>query len=131
MQNGWEKSEYQIQMHRDQQIYGEKVFGIEKNGFGIHETALGWNITHLASGWNCFTARSENGAVILAHYLMENFHADFNRLVVVGTQLENYKPLLKKIKDDPELKELVRLFGTQSDQPGKDGQREIGVKIIS
>ena len=131
MQNNWQKSAYQIQMHQGAKIFSQTVYGFTKSGFGIHESDAGWNVTHVASGWNCFTAESEKGAVILADYLRENFREDFERLKVSGTELENYKPLLKKIKDDPELKELVRLFGTQSDQPGKDGQREIGVKIIS
>ena len=130
MQIGWEKAEYEIQMHQAGRIYSETVYGFAKGGFGIHETDSGWNITHIASGWNCMTAESENGAVIIAHHLMTDYYNDFNRLKVSGTELENFKPLLEKIKSDAHLAELKRLFTDQSSRK-KDGQREIELKIIS
>ena len=126
---GWEKEEYTIQMQLDGRIFGEIVSGITKGGFGVHETDAGWNVTHVASGWNCFTAVSEDGAVILADYLMENYHRDFDRLKISGTELENYKQLETKIKTDPELKTLVRLFAIESET--KPGPKQLGVKIIS
>ena len=126
---GWEKEEYTIQMQLDGRIFGETVYGIAKGGFGIHAAGDGWNVTHIASGWNCFTAASENGAVILADYLMENYHRDFQRLKISGTELENYKQLETKIKADKELKTLVKLFAIESET--KPGPKQIKVKIIS
>lgn len=89
MQKVWEQSEYKIQMHQNGNIYSEVVSGITCGEFGIHETDSGWNVTHIASGWNCFTATSKLGAVVIAHFLINNYAPDFNRLKVSGTELAN------------------------------------------
>ena len=108
--NGWEKATYTIQVNLHNRIISQEVAGIVESNFGIHETGGVWNITHLATGWNCFTAATSDGAKILAQYLIKNYLPEFGRLNISGTTVENYHPLEEKITSDGELAHLKKLY---------------------
>lgn len=130
MANDWKKETYTIQVHLHDQIISQEVAGVVNGGFGIHETGGAWNITHLATGWNCFSAADENGAKILAQYLIANYLPEFERLRISGTTVENYCPLENKITSDGELAHLKKLFADASSEAEKRENR-MKVQIIS
>ncbi len=104
MANDWEKANYIIQVCLDDQVVGCEVAGVVKSGFGIHETNGAWNITHLATGFNCLSAADFDGAEIVARYLIKNYLPEFERLIITGKTLENYRQLEEKITSDRELR---------------------------
>ena len=128
--NYWKRATYKIQLQQDGRIFGQEVAGVVNSGFGIHESGTAWNITHLCSGWKCFTAVSADGAKILAQYLIKNYLSDFERLKISGTTIENYKPLAEKIASDNDLAQLRK--SVADDRPkATESRNQLSLKIIS
>ena len=130
MANDWEKATYKIQMHLDDRIFTQEVSGVAAGGFGIHEMGGAWNITHLSSGWNCFSAADENGAKIIARYLTDKYLPEFERLKISGTTIENFRPLAEKIADDGELVRLRKLYADNRPK-AKESRNQLSLQIIS
>jgi hypothetical protein len=110
MRNQWLISAYPIKQHACGQILTEQVLGQTHQGFGIHETADGWSITHLKSGWATFISGTEEGAKIIADYLRCNYAAAFERLNINGCAVENFRLLAEGIEADEALWNLRRLY---------------------
>ena len=60
-------------------------------GFGIHQTGGGWSVAYFKSGWTTFTLRTEEGAKIIAAYLIGKYAAEFERLNITGYVVENFR----------------------------------------
>jgi hypothetical protein len=88
MRSKWTPQTYQIKQHADGRILTEQVFGQTRGGFGIHRTGDGWSVTHLKSGWATFMSRTEEGAKIIADYLIGSYAAEFERLNISVAQLK-------------------------------------------
>ena len=129
--NDWEKANYIIQVCLDGQIISQEVAGVVKSGFGIHETNGAWNITHLATGFNCLSAADFDGAKIVARYLIDNYQPEFERLKISGTTLENYRPLEERITTDGDLAYLKKLYGDDRSETKNRENRKMTMKIIS
>ena len=110
MPNEWTLGAYRIKQHADGQILTEQVLGQTRQGFGIHQAADGWSVTHLKSGWATFISGTEEGAKIIADYLTENYAAEFERLTISGYTAENYGLLAERVEADEALSKLRRLY---------------------
>jgi hypothetical protein len=110
MRNKWTRQTYQIKQHAAGRILTEQVFGQAREGFGIHRTGDGWSVTHLKSGWATFMSRTEEGAKIIAGYLIGNYAAEFERLNISGCAVENFRLLAERIEADELLWSLRRLY---------------------
>ena len=130
MGNDWEQAIYTIQVYLDGQIVSQSAAGVIRDGFGIHEIGGAWNVTHLATGWNCFTAASLGGAKIIAQHLIDRYLADFERLKITGTTAKNYRPLEEKIIADRELAQMKKRYG--DDRPNAENEESrMRIKILS
>ncbi len=110
MQSEWTIKNYQIKQHADGQILTEQVRGQTREGFGVHQSAHGWSITQLKSGWATFISGTEEGAKIIADYLSGNYAAEFERLNISGCTVENFRLLAERIEADEALWNLRRLY---------------------
>ena len=128
--NDWEQAVYTIQVYSDGQIVSQSAAGVIRGGFGIHEIGGAWNVTHLATGWNCFTAADIEGAKIIAQHLIDCYLPDFERLKINGTTAENYRPLVEKITADGELAQLKKRYGDTRPN-AENGENRMSMKIIS
>ena len=106
----WTIQTYQIKQHADGQILTEQVFCWTSEGFGIHRTGNGWSVTHLKSGWATFMSRTEEGAKIIADYLIGSYAAEFERLNISDYAVENFRLLAERIGADELLCNLRRLY---------------------
>ncbi len=102
----WKNESYEIVVCQHGKNFTETVEGVVCPPFGIHENDIGWAITHLKSGWAVFIASSAYGAKEISEYLIENYREHFEKLVVSGNRLENFKPLVHIVVFD---KKLARL----------------------
>jgi len=130
MRNEWLNQTYQIKQHAEGKILTEEVSGQVCGGFGIHETAVGWNITHLRSGWATFMSRTAEGAQMTALYLIENYTAEFECLNIKGCLVENFKPLAERIEADTQLWNLRKLYAVprrELDRWGREMQPKMRV----
>lgn len=110
MRSEWTRQTYQIKQHANGEILAEQVHGQTREGFGIHQTSDGWSITHLKSGWATFMSRTEDGAKLIADYLTCNYAAEFERLKINGSAVENFRLLAGRIEGDALLWNLRRLY---------------------
>ena len=110
MRGEWMIQTYPIKQHANGQILSEQVRGQTRGGFGIHQTGDGWSVTHLKSGWATFISGTEEGAKIIADYLSCNYAAEFERLVIDGCAVENFRLLAGRIEADEALWNLRRLY---------------------
>lgn len=108
------------------------VSGLTNNGFGVHWMKNVWTVTHLKSGWRCFACKSEEGAIVIGEYLIENYAALFDGVKTCGAQVENAKNLRRKIRADEELANLRKLFAlSESEMRRLSLIPSIKVEIIS
>lgn len=110
MRSEWTIQAYRIKQHADGQILTEQVRGQTREGFGIHQTADGWSVTHLKSGWATFMSRTAEGAKIIADYLISCYAAEFERLNINGCAAENFRSLAERVEADETLWNLRRLY---------------------
>jgi len=128
----WTIQTYRIKQHTDGQVLTEQVLGQARERFGIHETTYGWSITHLKSGWAIFMSRTEDGAKIIAEYLIENYAADFERLNISGYIVKNFKSLGDRIETDTELWNLRKLFAIpQRELDRRRMEMQLKMQIVS
>jgi len=122
MRGEWTIQEYKIKQHANNQILSEQVRGLARGGFGIHQTGDGWSVTHLKSGWATFISGTEEGAKLIADYLTENYAAEFERLVVNGCAVENFRSLAGRIEADEALWNLRRLYAIAQRELNRSGR---------
>lgn len=122
MPSEWTIKNYRIKQHADGQILTGEVRGQTRGGFGIHQTAYGWSITQLKSGWATFILRTEEGARIIADYLIGNYTAEFEQLNISGCAVENYRLLAERIEADEALWNLRRLYAVPQRELNRQGR---------
>ncbi len=64
----------------------------------------------MKSGWATFISGTEEGAKLIADYLTCNYAAEFERLVINGCAVENFRSLAGRIEADEVLWNLRRLY---------------------
>ncbi len=124
MPSEWTRQTYQIKQHADGQILSEQVRGQAREGFGIHRTARGWSITQLKSGWATFISGTEDGARIIADYLISNYAAEFELLNISGCRVENFRLLAERIEAYEALWNLRRLYVVPQRELNRSGREE-------
>jgi hypothetical protein len=122
MPSEWARQTYRIKQHADGQILSEQVRGQTREGFGIHRIAHGWSITQLKSGWATFISGTEEGARIIADYLIGNYAAEFERLHISGCRVENFRLLAERIEADAALWHLRRLYAVPQRELNRSGR---------
>jgi hypothetical protein len=132
MRSEWTRQTYRIKQHANGEILAEQVHGQTREGFGIHQTSDGWSITHLKSGWATFMSRTEEGAKLIADYLICNYAAEFERLNINGCAVENFKQLAGRIEADAWLWNLRRLYAVSQHELNRRGREsQPMLKVIS
>jgi hypothetical protein len=132
MRSKWTPQTYQIKQHADGRILTEQVFGQTRGGFGVHRTGDGWSVTHLKSGWATFMSRTEEGAKIIADYLIGSYAAEFERLNITGCAVENFRLLAERIEADELLWDLRRLYAIlQRELNSKGREPQPKLEVIS
>jgi hypothetical protein len=130
MPSEWTIRTYQIKQHANGEILTAHLRGQTRDGFGIHQTGDGWSVTHLNSGWATFMSRTEEGAKIIADYLIGNYAAEFERLKISGCAVENFRLLAERIEADAALWNLRRLYAIpqrELNRTGKSSQPKLEV----
>lgn len=122
MCNEWTIQFYQIKQHADGEILTEQVRGQARDGFGIHQTGDGWSVTHLKSGWATFISGTEEGAKIIAEYLIGNYSIEFERLDINGCTVENFRLLAGRVEADEELWNLRRQYAVSQRELNRKGR---------
>ncbi|MGI8493903.1 MAG: hypothetical protein ACR2L1_01150 [Pyrinomonadaceae bacterium] len=108
----WTPQTYPIKQHADGRILTGQVRGQTREGFGIHQTGDGWSVTHLKSGWATFISGTEEGAKFITDYLIGSYADEFERLVINGCAVKNFRSLAGRIEADEALWNLRRLYAT-------------------
>jgi hypothetical protein len=122
MRSEWTSQTYRIKQHANGEILTEQVIGQTRDGFGIHQTSDGWSITHLKSGWATFISGTEDGAKLIADYLIGNYSTEFERLHISGCTVENFRLLAGRIEADEALWNLRRLYAVPQRELNRRGR---------
>jgi hypothetical protein len=132
MPSEWTRQTYKIKQHANGEILTEQVIGQTRQGFGIHQTGDGWSVTHLKSGWATFISGTEEGAKIIADYLIGNYAAEFERLNINGCAVENFRLLAGRIEADELLWNLRRLYAIpQRELNRRQSESQPKLEVIS
>ncbi len=118
----WTTQTYKIKQHANNQILSEQVRGQTRGGFGIHQTGDGWSVTHLKSGWATFISGTEEGAKLIADYLIGSYAPEFERLIINGCAVENFRSLAELIEADEALWTLRRLYAIPQRELSRRGR---------
>jgi hypothetical protein len=122
MSSEWTSQTYLIKQHANGEILTDQVIGQTRAAFGIHQTSDGWSITHLKSGWATFISGTEEGAKIIADYLIANYSAEFERLQISGCTVENFRLLAGRIETDAALWNFRRLYVVSQQELNRRGR---------